>query len=76
MRALASHRGGKTPEHFALPASSLGLAGNPPAAQNKPLVQRKRGRVEYQHPKIKFGRITSLGKAIVYAPLRHHSLVV
>jgi hypothetical protein len=42
MRALASHRGGKTPELFALPASSLGLAGDPPAEQNKLLVQRKR----------------------------------
>jgi hypothetical protein len=29
VRALASHRGGKTPELFALPASSLGLAGDP-----------------------------------------------
>jgi transposase len=29
MRASASHRGGKTPELFALPASSLGLAGDP-----------------------------------------------
>jgi hypothetical protein len=42
MRALASHRGGKTPELFALPASSLGLAGDPPAEQNKLLLQRKR----------------------------------
>jgi hypothetical protein len=42
VRALASHRGGKTPELFALPASSLGLAGEPPAEQNKRLVQRKR----------------------------------
>jgi hypothetical protein len=33
MRALASHRGGKTPELFALPANSLGLAGDPLAVR-------------------------------------------
>jgi hypothetical protein len=38
MRALASYRGGKTPELFALPARSLGLAGDPPAEQNKLLA--------------------------------------
>jgi hypothetical protein len=42
MRALASHRGGKTPEPFALPASSLGLTGDPPANQNNPLWQLMR----------------------------------
>jgi hypothetical protein len=41
MRALASHRGGKTHELSALPASSLGLSGDPPAEQNKRQVQRK-----------------------------------
>jgi hypothetical protein len=44
MRALASYLGGKTPELFALPASSLGLADDPPAEQNKLLVLWKRAR--------------------------------
>ncbi len=42
MRALASHRGGKTPELFALPANSLGLADDPPANEYKPLQQLMR----------------------------------
>jgi hypothetical protein len=44
MRALASFLGGKTPELFALPASPLGLADDPPAEQNKLLVLWKRAR--------------------------------